>query len=108
MVAVLMGLQGDFTKFPLYLCLWNSRNTSFHYKRNWPPRSSFDIGAHNMKQTPLVELKKVLLPPLHIRLGLINQFVKKLNPESKAFKHIQELFPKLSQAKVNGRVFVDY
>ena len=49
-----------------------------------------------MKQTPLVDPKKVLMPPLHIKLGLIKQFVKKLNPEGNAFKHIQELFPKLS------------
>ena len=44
MVALLMGLQQGFTKFPCYLCLWDSRNTNFHYnKRNWPPRSSYDI-----------------------------------------------------------------
>ena len=90
MVAFLMGLQQGFTKFPCYLCLWDSRNTNFHYnKRNWPPRASYDIETHNVKHTPLVEPKKVLLPPLHIKLGLIKQFVKKLNPESDAFKHIQ-------------------
>ena len=107
MVAFLMGLQGSFTKFPCYLCLWGSRNTFFHYKkRNWPPRSSYHIGAHNVKQTPLVEPKKVLLLPLHIKLGLIKQLVKRLNPEVDAFKHIQELFPKLSEAKIKGGVFV--
>ena len=102
-----MGLQQGFTKFPCYLCLWDSRNTSFHYnKRNWPLRSSYDIETHNVKHTPLVEPKKVLLPPFHIKLGLIKQFVKKLNPESYAFKHIQELFPKLSEAKVKAGIFV--
>ena len=102
-----MGLQQGFTKFPCYLCLWDSRNTNFHYnKRNWPPRSSYDIETHNVKHTLLVEPKKVLLPPLHIKLGLIKQFVKKLNPESDVFKHIQELFPKLSEAKVKAGIFV--
>ena len=48
----------------------------------------------------------MLLAPLHIKLGLIKQFVKKLNPESDAFKHIQELFPKLSEAKVKAGIFV--
>ena len=103
MVAFLMGLQGGFTKFSCYLCLWHSRNTALHYhQRSWPLRSSYDIGAHNVKQTPLVDPKKVLMPPLHIKLGLIKQFVKKLNPEGDAFKHIQELFPKLSEAKVKA------
>ena len=107
MVAFLMELQRGFTKFPCYLCLWDSTNTSHHYKmRNWPPRSNYDIGAHNAKQTPLVEPKKVLLPPLHIKLGLIKHFVKKLNPESDAFKYNQEFFPKLSKAKIKGGVFV--
>ena len=107
MVAFLVELQQGFTKFPCYLCLWDSRNTNFHYnKKNWPPRSSYDIETHNVRLTPLVEPKKVLLAPLHIKLGLIKQFVKKLNPESDAFKHIQELFPKLSEAKVKAGIFV--
>ena len=106
-VAFLMGLQGGFTKLPCYLCLWDSRNTSLHYnKRNWPPRSSYNIEVHNVKQTPLAVPKKVLLPPLHIKLGFIEQFVKKLNSEGDAFKHIQELFPKLSEAKIKGGVLV--
>ena len=32
--------------------------------------------------------------------------MKKLNPENDAFKHIQKLFPKLSEAKIKGGVFV--
>ena len=48
----------------------------------------------------------MLLPPLHIKLDLIKEFVKKLNPESDLFKHIQKLFLKLSEAKINGGVFV--
>ena len=48
----------------------------------------------------------MLFPPLHVKLGLIKQFVKKRNPEGEAFKHIQELFPKLLEAKVKGGIFV--
>ena len=49
MVAFLMGLQQGFTKFPCYLCFWDSRNIKFHCnKRNWPPRSSYDIETHNV------------------------------------------------------------
>ena len=59
-----------------------------------------------MKQTPLVEPKKVLRPPLNIKLGLIKQFVKKLNSEGDPFKHIQKLFAKLSEAKIKDGVFV--
>ena len=49
----------------------------------------------------------MLFPPFHVKLGLIKQFVKKINPEGEeAFKHIQELFPKLSEVKVKGGIFV--
>ena len=51
---------------------------------------------------------KVLFPPLYIKLGLIKQFVKKMPPEGEAFEHTQELFPKLSEAKVKGGIFVSF
>ena len=78
MVTFLMTFQGDITKFPCYQCNWDSRSTALHYKkRNWPLMSRYDVGAYNLKQTPLVEPKKVLMPSLHIKLGLMKQFVKK-------------------------------
>ena len=87
-VTFLMGLQGGFTKFPCFLCLWNSRNTFLHYKvKNWPLKSSYDVGIYNVKLAPLVDAKKVLFSPLHIKFGLVKQFVKKMNPEGEAFKH---------------------
>ena len=49
---------------------------------------------------------KVLMPPLHIKLGLMKQFVTARDKESAAFKYIQDFFPKLSEAKVRSGVFV--
>ena len=70
MVAFLMGLQGGFTKFPCYLCLWDSRDTKEHYhRRDWPKRNNFTVGSKNVKWEPLVGPTKVLMPPLHIKLG---------------------------------------
>ncbi len=102
-----MGLQGGFIKYQCYLCLWDSRNTALHYKKsNWPLRTSYEIGPYNVTQQPLVDAAKILMPPLHIKLGLIKQFVKQVDREGEAFKHIQELFPKLIEAKLKGGVFV--
>ena len=47
-----------------------------------------------------------MLPPLHIKLGLAKQFVKALKPTSRAFRHIRQMFPSISEAKVNGGIFV--
>ena len=46
------------------------------------------------------------MPPLHVKLGLIKQFVKQLDTEGEAFKHIQQLFPKLSEAKIKAGVYM--
>ena len=45
------------------------------------------------------------MPPLHIKLGLIRQFVTALDKDSAAFKYLQVLFPKLSEAKVKAGIF---
>ncbi|XP_058883872.1 uncharacterized protein LOC131737639 [Acipenser ruthenus] len=107
MVAFLMGLQGGFTKFPCYLCLWDSMDTKAHYhRRDWPQRTEFSVGRNNVKWEPLVDPRKVLMPPLHIKLGLMKQFVRALDKESAAFKYLQDFFPELSEAKVKAGVFV--
>lgn len=106
-VSFLMGLQGGFTKFPCFLCLWDSRDTKAHYRtKDWPQRTEFFVGKSNVKWEPLIEPHKVLMPPLHIKLGLIKQFVTALDKESAAFQYLQDLFPKLSEAKVRAGIFV--
>ncbi len=40
------------------------------------------------------------------KLGLMKQFVKKLNEKSKAFEYLKTFFPKLSEAKIKAGVFV--
>lgn len=106
-IGLLLGLQGGFTKYCCFLCLWDSRNTQAHYKvKNWPKRENFVPGERNVKYIPLVDPKKVLLPPLHIKLGLIKNFVKSLNKEGDGFKHLRKIFPKLSDAKLKEGIFV--
>ena len=70
-VTFVMGLQGGYTKFPCFLCLWDSRNDSAHYiKRDWPQRTEFTAGRNNVKWEPLVDPQKVLMPPLTSNWGL--------------------------------------
>lgn len=106
MVAFLMGLQGGYTKFPCYICLWDSRDTSKHYKKKkWPLRHDFQVGKNNVKWEPIVNTGQILMPPLHIKLGLMKQFVKALNHELDAFAHLKEEFPELSESKITAGVF---
>ena len=102
-----MGMQGGFTNYPCYLCLWDSRDTKAHYQKQVSPkRVEFVVGEKNVKSIPPINPKKVLLPPLHIKLGLIKQFVKALDKDGAAFKYLQNRFPKLSEAKVKGGIFI--
>ena len=99
----LLGQQGGYTK---YSCLWNSRAVDQHYSRKqWPLRGELTPGAHNVICQPLVLREKIFLPTLHIKLGLAKQFVKALKSDSEPFKHVQAMFPKLSEAKVKGGIF---
>jgi hypothetical protein len=107
MVSFLMGLQGGYIKFPCYLCLFDSRDTAAHYvKKNWPQRTEFSTGRNNVKWEPLIKSEKVLMPPLHIKLGLMKQFVTALEKDKPAFKYLQAFFPRLSEAKVTAGIFI--
>ncbi|XP_066454477.1 oocyte zinc finger protein XlCOF7.2-like [Eleutherodactylus coqui] len=46
------------------------------------------------------------MPPLHIKLELMKQFTKPLDTDSAAFKHLEDLFPRLSEAKIKVDVFI--
>lgn len=107
MLAFLLGLQGGYTKYSCFLCLWDSRADAEHYhRREWPVRSELTPGTHNVLNNALVQREKILLPSLHIKLGLVKQFIKALSPQSEAFKHVRLMFPKLSEAKVKGGIFI--
>ena len=106
MLAFLLGQQGGYTKYSCFLCLCNSRADDQHYSRKqWLLREEFTPGAHNVICQPPVLREKILLPTLHIKLGLAKQFIKTLKSDSKALSHVQAMFPKLSEAKVKGGIF---
>ena len=80
---------------------------SKHYVvKNWPPREELTPGFHNILNSPLIERSKILLPPLHLKLGLAQQFVKSLKPTSRAFRYIRQMFPSISEAIVEEVIFV--
>ena len=58
-----------------------------------------------MVALPLVPQNKIILPPLHIKLGQFKQFVNDLRKDSAAFELLHKFFLKMSDAKIKG-VFV--
>ena len=106
-IGLLMGMQAGFTKYCCFLCLWDSRAVSQHYKqRDWGSRSTFVPGEHSLKENPLVDMNKVLLPPLHMKLGLMKNFVNASHKNGADFQHWSSMFPGLSTAKLKEGIFV--
>ena len=73
---------------------------------HWPTREELTPEMYNVIREPLVSRKKVLLPPFHIKLVLVKQFVKALGFEE-VFQDIRSMFFILSDAKIKGGIFVD-
>ncbi|GBN31814.1 hypothetical protein AVEN_222245-1 [Araneus ventricosus] len=100
-IAVLVGLQAGYTKFCCFLCQWDSRDRKKHYiKKVWPKRQFLIPGVKNEENEPLVASEKILLPPLHIKLGLTKNFVKAMNFGGSGFQYLRLKFPKVSEAKI--------
>ncbi|GFO21298.1 hypothetical protein PoB_004780300 [Plakobranchus ocellatus] len=106
-VGILLGMQKGFTKYCCFLCLWYSRATKEHYvKTDWPVREHFLPGEKSISHEPLVLPEKIILPPLHIKLGLMKNSVKALNKDGQVFLYLRQKFPTLSDAKVKEGIFI--
>jgi len=57
-------------------------------ENNWPARKSLEPGIMNVENQPLVEPSKILLPSMHLKLGLKKNFVKAMNQEEAAFTYL--------------------
>ena len=104
--GLVLGLQGGYTKYPSVLCLWDSRADDQHYiRQEWPLRHGLEPGLHNVQSPPLVEPNKVLLPPLHTKLGLMKNIVKAMDRKGRGFTFLQQKFPRVSLEKHKAAIF---
>lgn len=102
-VGILTGVKKGFSSHQCFLCVWEGRKREYHYTDyKWKPRVNFVLGQFSIDHMPLVDTNKVILPPLHIKLGLIRSFIVNLNRDSPAFKHLKTVFPGVTDAKINA------
>ena len=95
-MTLIYGIQGGYMKYAGFLCLWDSRADEKHYnKQEWPSRPSFDPGSHNVIYKPIISCTKILLPPVHKKLGLMRSFIRALKKDRQAFFFWQENFQRL-------------
>jgi hypothetical protein len=53
--------------------------------KHWKKRQKLTPGERNVDHDPLVDAAKVFLPPLHIKLGLVKNFVKAMKKYGPVF-----------------------
>ncbi|GFY01569.1 uncharacterized protein TNCV_2607531 [Trichonephila clavipes] len=104
MVNFLLGQQGGYTKFPCFMCLWDSRDKQHLWSQKvWPVREELKVGTQNVM--PLVSRDRIILPPLHIKLSIMKQFVKALAKSGECFNFLSRKFPGLSIEKLKSSIF---
>jgi hypothetical protein len=78
-IGLLLGQQRGYIKYPCFLCEWDSKAMDKYWDTvHWPEREQLQPGSKNVSNVSLVDCEKILLPPLHIKLGMMKQFVKAL------------------------------
>lgn len=100
-IALLKGMQTGYTKNMCFMCLWDTRFKGDQYQKDdWPIRGRARLQHNNVIERELVPTEKVLLPPLHIKLGIVKNFIKALDREGEAFNELTRVFPRLSSSKI--------
>jgi hypothetical protein len=70
-----------------------------------PQRKDLIPGSKNIANTNLVDKQKILLSPLHIKPGILKQFVRVLDRSGSYFRYFSIKFLILSEAKVKEGIF---
>lgn len=87
-----------------YLCIWDTRYIgNQHQKKDWTAQGVVIINHQNVTyQQRLVPVNNILLSPLHIKLGLLKNFIKALRNRGneRAIQRLVQIFPRLSQGKM--------
>ena len=107
-VALLLGMQLGYTKYCCFLCEWDSRDKKNYYvNKLWLKRTSLTPGEKNVVNHSLVLPEKIYLCPLlHMKLGLMKNFVKGMDKTGCGFEYMRNKFPYVSDAKIKESIFI--
>jgi hypothetical protein len=127
-IGIVCGIQSQGANHPCFLCDWKKppnrsktidpsqrsskraraenefESTWPEYKgenrTSWMPRQD-----KNIVNRSLVPIAKMLIPPLHVKIGVMTQLTKVLVQNERALEFIKKTFPRLSDAKILNGVF---
>jgi len=89
------------------VCVWMGQpNKNRHYKiKEWHMPENWVPGEKCVRNRPIVNKNNILLPPLHIKLGLVKNFVKPMNKQGKGFEFLRKKHPKLCDSELKEGIF---
>ena len=106
-VVPLLGMKLGYTKYCCFLCEWDSRDKKNRYvNKLWPKRTTLKPDENNVIIPSLDLPEKIYLPPLHIKLGFMKNFVKGTDKTGRGFENVSNKFPNVSDAKIKEGLFI--
>ena len=105
-MSILLGLQKVIRNCVASFACGIAEHANPNQKEDWPLRGSPQPGTKNVMHMPPVESNKIVLPPLHIKLGLMKNFVKAIDRDGPAFRYLHEKFHTLGKAKIKEGIFI--
>jgi len=100
-VALLLGMLIGYTKYCCLLCEWESWDKkNYCVNKLWSKRTSLTQGDQNVVNPPLVLSEKIFLPHLHIKLGLMKNFMKGVDKTGCGLHYVRNKVPNVSDAKI--------
>ena len=79
---------------PRFLCYWK-----------WPVREQLIQEDRSIIIQPLISQDRIILPPLHIKLGLMKQFVKASDNHGAYSAYLSKAFPGLTSKRLKAGIF---
>jgi hypothetical protein len=67
------------------------QNKKHYIQKQWSNRDSLIPEKKNVLNNPLVNPEKVFLPPLHVKLGLMKNFVKGMDKNDAGFMYLKQI-----------------
>lgn len=85
---------------------WESQARPLYIKKHWGSLCpSLEPEKKNIQHSSLVKSSKMLLPPLHIKLGLMKYFVKAFDKQIRSF---HSKLPALNEASIKECAFTSH
>lgn len=103
LVNILCGMGPAQSKESCFLCNFVGSRSGYddHYTSQYQPREPFVAGQKTTldDRVSLVDQQRIIIPPLHVMMGLYSSFIKCVQNNEFLFEYLESALPCVSKAK---------